>query len=96
MRDPRKVLVKPMLTEKSNLYKEIENVFTFKVARDASKEDIKRSVEVLFKVHVLSVRTANYMGKPKRRGRFEGHRPAWKKAVVQLAPGETIDIFEGL
>ncbi|MCK5833877.1 50S ribosomal protein L23 [bacterium] len=96
MRDPRKVLVKPILTEKSNMFKETENVFTFKVAKDANKEDIKRSVEAIFKVHVTSVRTANYMGKPKRRGKWEGRRSSWKKAVIKLAPGDRIDIFEGL
>lgn len=96
MRDPRKVLVKPMLTEKTNIQKETENTFSFKIARDASKEDVKKSVEAIFKVHVLDVRTSNYMGKPKRRGRWEGKRPAWKKAVVKLVAGESIDIFEGL
>jgi|AntAceMinimDraft_8_1070364.scaffolds.fasta_scaffold257351_1 large subunit ribosomal protein L23 len=96
MRDPRKVIVKPILSEKSNISVEKENKYTFKIARDATKKDVKDSVEAIFKVHVINVHTANFMGKPKRRGRMEGRKPSWKKAVVKLAHGESIEIFKGL
>ncbi|RKZ31577.1 50S ribosomal protein L23 [bacterium] len=96
MKDPRKIIVHPLLTEKINKAVEKENTYTFKVARDASKEDIRRSIEDLFKVHVTDVRTANYLGKPKTRGRTTGRRSSWKKAMIKLAPGESISIFEGL
>ena len=96
MRDPRKIIVKPILSEKSNLSVEKENTYSFKVATDATKKDVKESVEAIFKVHVVDVRTANFMGKPKRRGRMEGRKPSWKKAVVKLAHGESIEIFKGL
>jgi len=96
VKDPRKVIIKPLLTEKINTAVEKENTYTFKVARNATKEDIRRSIEELFKVHVIDLRTINYMGKPKRRGRAEGRRSSWKKAMVKLAAGESISIFEGL
>ena len=96
MRNPRKVLVKPLLTEKSNTLREEENTYLFKIATAATKEDVKRSVEEVFKVNVVDVRTVNYMGKPRRRGTWVGRRSSWKKAFVRLAPGESIDIFAGL
>lgn len=96
MRDPRKVIIKPLLTEKINDAVEKENTYTFKVLRDATKAEIRHSVEELFKVHVIDVRTANILGKPKRQGRWVGRTASWKKAVVKIADGDTISIFEGL
>jgi len=96
MRDPRKVIIKPLLTEKINDAVEKENTYTFKVLKDATKAEIRQSVEELFKVHVIDVRTANILGKPKRQGRWVGRTSSWKKAVVKIADGDTISIFEGL
>ena len=69
--------------------------FTFEVAPTANKIEIRQAVEEVFKVKVDDVKTANFRGKKKRYGRFEGRRPHWKKAVVTLAPGESIEFFEG-
>jgi len=96
MRNPRKIIVKPLLTEKTNDAVEKDNTYSFKVLKNATKLEIKRSIEELFTVHVVDIRTANYLGKPKRRGRDLGRRSSWKKAIVKLAPGESISIFEGL
>lgn len=94
-RDPREILLKPILTEKSMRLKEEQNVVTFMVRPDANKVEVRSAVEAVFNVKVTSVRTTSYEGKMKRMGRFQGRRPDWKKAVVQLAPGHTIDLVEG-
>ncbi len=96
MRDPRKVILRPLLTEKINDSVEKENTYSFKVAKNATKMEIRTSIEELFKVHVLDVRTANYLGKPKIRGRQTGRKSSWKKAMIKLAKGDSISIFEGL
>ena len=96
MKDPREIILKPLLTEKINAAVSAQNVYSFKVIRGATKSQIKSSIEELFKVHVLEVRTINYLGKPKKRGRNTGFRPSWKKAMVKLASGEKIAVFEGL
>jgi len=96
MSDPKKVIIKPLLTEKINRAVERENSYTFKVAKSSTKTEIRDSIEKTFKVHVVDVRTANYLGKPKRRGRSLGRRSSWKKAIIKLAPGESIEVFEGL
>jgi len=96
MRDPRDVIVKPFLTEKSTIQRESDNIYTFCVARDANKREIKHAVEEIFQVEVKDVRTMNYLGKMRRMGRFVGRKSSWKKATVQLVPGASISIFEGL
>ena len=83
----------PLVTEKSTYAKETLRTLTFKVARDANKNEIKEAVERIFKVKVASVRTANFHGKPRRRGRFAGRRPDWKKAYVTLKAGEKMVEF---
>jgi large subunit ribosomal protein L23 len=95
-RDPRLVLLRPLTTEKSMLEKDELNRVTFQVALDANKIEIRQAVEKVFSVKVASVRTANREGKWKRMGRFEGRRPAWKKAVVTLKPGHKIELVEGV
>ena len=95
MRDPRQILLRPLLTEKSTLLKESQNVVTFQVATDANKVEIRRAVETVFSVKVRDVRTSNVEGKLKRMGRHQGRRPSWKKALVTLAPGHKIDLVEG-
>ena len=95
MRDPRSVLVRPLMTEKSMRQKDELNMVTFEVATDANKVEIRQAVEKVFNVKVSAVRTACHEGKWKRMGRFEGRRRSWKKAVVTLAPGHKIELVEG-
>jgi large subunit ribosomal protein L23 len=95
MRDPRQILVRPRMTEKSMLLKESRNVVTFQVAPGANKVEIRRAVEAVFNVKVRDVRTSNVEGKLKRMGRYQGRRASWKKALVTLAPGHKIDLVEG-
>ena len=92
--DVTQVLLAPVVSEKS--YGATESgKFTFKVHPDAHKTQIRQAVEAMFDVHVVSVNVLKVRPKPKRRGRFIGTRPGWKKAVVQLRAGETIDVFGG-
>ena len=94
--DIYKVIKAPHITEKGTLQKEHYNQITFKVDRRANKVEIRRAVEILFKTKVLDVRTMNIKGKDRRMGRNIGKRPDWKKAIVNLAPGEKIEFFEGM
>jgi len=96
MRDPRKVLLRPIITEKTTANQMNDNQYTFEVTGDANKHEIKYAVEQLFRVHVQHVRTSHQRGKWRRRGSHVGKQPNWKKAVVKLAEGETIEVFEGL
>jgi large subunit ribosomal protein L23 len=82
------VIRRPIITEKGLGVKETQHTVVFEVARDATKTEIKEAVERVFKVKVDHVRTANFHGKFRRRGRAEGHRRDWKKAYVRLAPEE--------
>ena len=82
------VIVRPIVTEKGVNKKESENTLCFEVAAAATKTEIKQAVQQIFKVKVAEVRTANFIGKMRRRGRFEGFRRDWKKAYVKLAEGE--------
>lgn len=95
MRDPRRVVLRPLVTEKSTTLKDERNQVSFEVAVDANKVEVRRAVETIFNVKVTGVRTQMVFGKVKRMGRFRGRRPSWKKAVVSLAPGQKLDIFEG-
>ncbi len=95
MRDPRAVLIRPLMTEKSMQQKEAHNAVTFEVAPDANKVEIRQAVEKVFNVKVADVRTASHEGKWKRMGKFEGRRRSWKKAVVTLQPGHKIELVEG-
>lgn len=82
------VIRRPLITEKGLTAKEVEGTLVFEVAGKATKTEVKQAVEALFKVKVSGVRTANYAGKERRRGKFSGYRPDWKKAYVRLAAGE--------
>ncbi len=95
MKDPRAVLVRPLMTEKSMRVKDELNAVTFEVARDANKVEIRQAVEKVFNVKVASVKTQSREGKWKRMGRFEGRRASWKKAVVTLQAGHKIELVEG-
>ena len=91
---PNEVLLAPVVSEKS--YSLItDGKYTFKVHQDAHKTQIRQAVEQLFDVKVERVNIVKVQSKPKRRGLYRGRRPGWKKAVVQLREGQTIDIFEG-
>jgi large subunit ribosomal protein L23 len=92
--DARTVIIRPVISEKS--YALIgEGKYTFRVHDRAHKTQIAHAVEEIFGVEVTNVRTAKVRAKPKRRGLQSGKTRAWKKAVVQLAPGERIELFEG-
>ena len=94
-RGPRQILIRPLMTEKSMRLKETHNTVTFQVRPDANKVEIRAAVEAVFNLKVTDVRTANFHGKLKRMGRHQGRRPDWKKAIVTLAPGHTIQLVEG-
>lgn len=93
--DVRRAIVRPVVSEKSYTLVQAHNQYTFRVLDDAHKVEIRQAVEELFDVTVTDVRTISVRGKPKRRGRSVGRRPGWKKAIVELQPGDSIDIFEG-
>ena len=91
------IILAPLVTEKSTGLKDSQRLLCFKVARNASKIQIKRAVESLFSVKVETVRTAQMHGKMKRVGRSLGRRADWKKAYVKLKSGEKmIEYFEGV
>jgi len=96
MNDLYSIIKRPILTEKSNALKESKNWILFEVSPSANKHTIKRAVEKLFKVHVEAVNTTIIRGKNKRYGKYEGKRPNWKKAMVQIKEGEKIEFFEGV
>ena len=82
------VIRRAMITEKALRAKEAEGTLVFEVAAKATKTEVKQAVETLFKVKVHAVRTVNMAGKERRRGKFAGYRPDWKKAYVRLKAGE--------
>jgi large subunit ribosomal protein L23 len=82
------VIRRPLITEKGLTVKETEGTLVFEVDPKASKTEVKQAVELLFKVKVATVRTASVVGKERRRGKFSGYRPDWKKAYVRLKSGE--------
>jgi large subunit ribosomal protein L23 len=84
------VIRRPLITEKGLGVKETEKTLVFDVAPGASKTEVKQAVEALFKVKVAAVRTANVVGKERRRGKFTGFKPDWKKAYVRLKEGEKL------
>ncbi len=95
--DYTKVLIRPLITEKTTLLKEVANQVAFVVHRDANKIEIKRAVEEAFKVTVEEVRIINKKIKVKKRfGRVVGKKSGFKKAYVKLSPGEKIEFFEGV
>jgi large subunit ribosomal protein L23 len=94
-RDPRQVIVRPLMTEKSTRLKDEQNTVTFQVRPTASKIEIRQAVEMIFNVKVAGVRTASFEGKLKRMGRHRGRRADWKKAIVTLQSGHKIELVEG-
>jgi len=90
------VIKRPVVTEKSTIAREEENKYLFEVDRGATKIEIRNAVEKIFKVSVVDVRTISVSGKKKRVGRVIGRRRNWKKAVITLAPGSSIEVHEGV
>ena len=90
------VIKKPLVTEKSTLLQGMNNQYVFAVNPKATKKDIKSAVEGLFKVNVNKVNVANFSGKWKRVGKNTGKTSNWKKAIVSLAKGDSIEFFEGV
>jgi large subunit ribosomal protein L23 len=90
------VIKKPIITEKATLQKENSNKICLKVDRRANKVEIRQAVEKLLKTQVLEVKTMNILGKQRRVGKKSGKRPDWKKAIVRLAPGKSVEFFEGV
>ena len=88
MKSAYQIIRRPVITEKGLGVKETQATLVFEVASQATKTEVKEAVEAIFKVKVASVRTANFPGKERRRGRFAGYRPDWKKAYVRLKAGE--------
>ena len=84
------VIRRPLITEKGHAKREAENTLCFEVHPDANKIQIKQAVETVFKVKVENVRTSNYVGKLRRRGRFTGYASDWKKAYVRLQAGQKV------
>lgn len=101
MRAPHDVILSPVVTEKTAEQMELESLYTFVVNKDSNKHEIAHAVEALWDVKVKDVRTMRYAGKAKRAllGRMAknwdlGRRPSWKKAIVQLAEGDQIELYE--
>ncbi len=92
--DAHDTIIRPLLTERSTIMKEKFNQYVFEVDRRASKTDVRRAVEGLFKVRVERVRTMTVHGKTRRQGRNVGARPDWKKAIVTLEKGQKIDLAD--
>jgi large subunit ribosomal protein L23 len=91
MKSAYQIIRKPIITEKGLGVKETHDTLVFEVAAGATKTEVKEAVQQIFKVKVDSVRTSNFQGKERRRGRYTGYRPDWKKAYVRLKgdkPGE--------
>lgn len=93
--NPHQIIIRPVITEKNtNLMR--YNQYSFEVARQATKPQIKQAIESIFSVSVTTVRTMNVRGKMRRRGREFGYTSDWKKAIVTLAAGDRIELFEGV
>ena len=95
MKGPQDIIQAPLISEKGTALAESANQFLFKVRPDANKIEVKLAVETLFKVKVVEVRMARYLGKMRRIGRSMGRRSDWKKAYVTLKEGDKIDFFGG-
>jgi len=95
MTNKSSIIRRPVITERASDLQERQGKYVFEVLSSANKIDIRRAIEAMFDVDVVKVNTTNMHGKLKRLGRFQGRRSNWKKAVVTLADGHSIDFFEG-
>ncbi len=96
MDNARDIIISPLISEKTMKLMEENNAYTFKVAKKANKIQIRQAIEEIFNVKVVKVNTMNMKGKRKRLGFTEGKRPDWKKAIIKLDDGDSIEIFEGV
>jgi large subunit ribosomal protein L23 len=87
------VIRRPLITEKALTTREVEGSLVFEVASNATKTQVKQAVEALFNVKVASIRTISVVGKERKRGKFAGYLPDWKKAYVRLKAGEKVPDF---
>jgi len=94
MKNPHDIIVRALITEKGTRMRESGNKYMFEVRTEANKIEISRAVETIFEVKVDRVRTQLVRGKLKRLGAFYGYRPNWKKAIVTLRAGESIELFD--
>ena len=92
----RQIILEPIITEKTTIARESSNKYCFRVIPKATKGQIADAIEEIFDVTVTEVRTIRMRGKMKRLGRNIGRRPSWKKAIVTLSEGDTVDFFEGV
>ena len=93
--DASQVIIRPIVSEKTYALA-LASKYTFRIHPDANKTQVRQAVEALFDVNVVAVRTSTVPSKPKRRGYTAGRTRGWRKAVVQVAEGQTIPIFQGL
>jgi large subunit ribosomal protein L23 len=91
--DEYHVIIRPLVTEKGTRLAQVNNAYCFQVHPKANKQQIRQAVEKLYNVKVAEVRTQNRRGKPYRAGRVYANAPGWKKAIVELKPDYTIDLF---
>jgi large subunit ribosomal protein L23 len=96
LKSNKDIISQAILSEKSTIIKEKENKYIFKVNPLANKHEIRHAIETAFGVKVTDIKTVNVKGKTKRLGRFEGKRSSWKKAIIRLKEGNTIEIFENV
>jgi large subunit ribosomal protein L23 len=91
-----RVIRRPIITERASQNQEVGNKYLFEVRKDANKVEIRKAVEEMFTVKVAKVNTASVRGKTKQMGRFRGRKADWKKAIVTVAEGQSIEFFEGV
>ena len=96
MKNAAQIIRRPVITERATILQDEQGKYLFEVRRNANKIELKKAVESMFDVDVTKVNTIRMHGKIKRLGRFQGRRPDWKKAVVTLTEGQSIDFFEGI
>jgi large subunit ribosomal protein L23 len=95
MKSQYRLIIRPHITEKVLLLKEDGNKVVFKIRKDTNKIELKNAIESIFNVTVEAINTLTVKGKKKRLGRYEGRKSDWKKAIVTLKEGDTIEYFEG-
>ncbi|ADO77811.1 50S ribosomal protein L23 [Halanaerobium praevalens] len=96
MKDARDIIIAPIISENTMSQMQENNTYTFKVAKNANKIEVRNAVEEIFSVKVVNVNTINVRGKKRRLGFHTGKKPDWKKALVKLAEDDEIEVYEGL
>ena len=96
MKTARELVYQAIISEKGTILRDESNRYVFKVHPQSNKIELKKAIETAFSVKVLDIKTMNVKGKAKRLGRFAGRRSNWKKAIIRLKEGDSIDIFESV